>query len=117
MTVLNFFLPNRQYIENISNSNPAVVTTTQPHGYDSTLVVRLFFPPGYNFGMTQLINDLFQITVLSNVTFSIPVNTTSFDPFVIPPDPKQLPQVIPAAEVGSTLSEAVRNNGTISPEL
>ena len=120
MSILNFFVPNRQTIFHITSSNPAVVLTTQPHGYNSTLSVRIFFPPTQNFGMSEVMNKLFQITVLTPSSFSIPVDTTPFDPFVVvvaPNGTQQVPQVIPVSEIGQTFSQATMNNSTISPEL
>lgn len=115
MTIYNFFVPNRQNIASITNANPGVVTTTQPHGYHDNLYVRLYYP--VKFGMTQLLGQQLLIKVLSPTTFSIGVNTTSFDPFVIA-STKQTPQVIPIGETAiNTLINAVKNNNTDTPEL
>lgn len=115
MTISNNFVPNRQIIEAITNSNPAVVTTTAPHGYDNTLSVRIVFPQPSHFGMEQLNNQVFQITVIDNSDFSIPIDTTSFDPFN-GSGAVQSPQTIPVGEVGYTFSESTRNNNNIIPE-
>lgn len=113
MTIANFFVPNRQIIDSITNANPGVVTTTQDHGYLTGLFVRLTFP--VSFGMPNVNNQVFEITVLSSNTFSIPVNTTNFAPFAII-NSLQSPQVIPVAEEAFSLSQAVENNGNIPPE-
>lgn len=125
MSISNTFLPNMQIIEEITNSNPAVVTTTQAHGYDNSLLVRIVLPDPVgsglpSFGMSQLSNRIFRITVIDDETFSIPINSTDFQPFSpIDPEevlPHQYPQVIPVAETGYTFSQAVRNNNNIAPE-
>ena len=113
MTVSTFFLPNRQIVQAITRANPGVVTTTTSHGYRDGLFVRFVFPE--NVGMMQLSNQSALITVLSPTTFSIDINTSSFDAFnsagVVNP-----PQVIPIGEVASTLANAVDNGGHIVPE-
>lgn len=113
MTILNYFVPNRQNISSISQSNPAVVTTTQDNGYHDGLFVRLNYP--LSFGMNQLIGQVFQITILSSTTFSIDVDTRNFDAFTIA-NTLQTAQVIPVGEIATTLVNAVINNNTDIPE-
>jgi hypothetical protein len=102
------FTPQAQVISNITNANPAVVTTTQPHGYLSLLLVRFFLPPPTYFGMPSLNSQVFQITVLSPTTFSVPVDTTNLDPFS-EANTEQVPQVTPTAENAFILYQAERN--------
>lgn len=102
------FTPEAQEISNISNSNPAVVTTSQPHGYLSLLLIRFFLPPPTYFGMPRLNGQVYEITVLSPTTFSVPVNTINFDPFTLL-NSQQVPQVTPTAEDASILYQAERN--------
>lgn len=113
MTISNFFVPNRQTVTAITNANPAVVTTSQSHGYDSGLIVRFFFP--LNVGMNNLNGQNFKITTLSNNTFSIPVNSTNFDVFN-PIGTKQVSQVIPVGNVSLNLLQPEDNNNNIIPE-
>jgi len=80
MSVSDFFVPNRQIIQSISNSYPAIVTTTQDNGYQQGLIVRFVIPP--TFGMQQLNNQTFLISLISNNSFSINVDTSDFDPFL-----------------------------------
>ena len=101
-----FFVPSARIIQSITQANPAVVTTTQPHGYDQGLYVRIDLPG--KFGMRQLNFQVFLITVLSPTTFSIPINTTNFDAFTTSGQ-KQSPQAIPVAEVALTLENAEKN--------
>ena len=113
MTISNFFIPNRQIVSAITNANPAVVTTTQAHGYSTGLFVRFFFP--LDVGMNELDNEIFEITVINTTDFSIPYDSSQKDVFS-PVGSVQLPQVIPVAEVANSLSEAVENNKNITPE-
>lgn len=114
MTIKNFFIPNRQEVSSITRANPGVVTTTQDHGYEDGLCVRFFFP--LNVGMNQLNEKVVKITKLDDISFSIGVNTSKFDVFS-PVSSSQEPQVIPVAERADILSQSVRNNGNIVPEM
>lgn len=113
MTFSNFFVPSSQTISSISNANPAVVTTSQNHGYSTGLIIRLYFP--IKVGMDNLNNQAFMITVLSPTTFSIPVNSSNFNVFS-PKNTKQLPQVIPVGDIAKNVLEATANNQNIIPE-
>lgn len=97
-------------IQSISNSDPVVVTTTFPHQYATGLIVRLNVPQG--FGMLQ-INRLYgPIVVTGDMTFTMAINSTSFDPFVAPtayPDSYQSAQVTPIGELNEQLQQATRN--------
>lgn len=105
MTISTWY-PNSHIISNITNNNPGVVTTTQPHNYLSGLFVRIFFPA--NLGMTQVNNQVYEILVLDELNFAINVDTSKFDVFS-PSTELQSPQVIPVAEVASTLLMAEQN--------
>lgn len=113
MTISNYFVPNRQTVSAITNADPAVVTTTEDHGYDSGLIVRFYFP--LNVGMNILNGQQFEITVLSTTTFSIPVNSTKFDSFN-PIGTKQTAQVIPIGNLSKYILEPTDNNNNIIPE-
>lgn len=114
MTISSFFVPNRQSVSSITNANPAVVTTTQAHGYANGLLIRFFFP--LDVGMNQLRNQVYEITVLNNTSFSIPVDSTNFDPYLAV-GTVQVAQVIPVAENANSISQATDNNNNITPEL
>lgn len=116
MTFPNNFIPSAQTITAITNANPGVVTTALAHGYASDEYIRIVFPPTSNFGMSQVNNVVFLITVLSPTTFSINTDTTNYDVFAIGSN-KQVPQVIPVAEVALTLTGVEKNNLNIIPEL
>lgn len=97
----------------ITNANPAVVTTTQDHGYDTGLIVRFYFP--LNVGMNNLNGQDFEISTLSPTTFSIPIDSTNFDTFS-PIGTKQTPQVIPVGNISKLILEGEINNRNIIPE-
>ncbi len=69
-------------ISNITKGYPAVVTTTFDHQYRDGMIVRLIIPKGY--GMTQA-NQLYApIIVTGDTTFTIDIDTTTFDRFASP---------------------------------
>ena len=111
------FLPASKIINNITQANPAVITTTTNHGYLTGLFVRIVFP--YTGSMEQLNGNIYEITVLNNTDFSIPVNSTKFDPFNTAPlwlfTPIQEAQTIPVAEINSSISQATNNIGPNNP--
>ena len=104
-------------ILSITQAQQAVITTTfdgiNPgyHQYMTGLIARIYVPDG--FGMTQIDKKQSTITVLSPSTFSVDINTTNFDPFVIPnyqPGNFGTPaNVVPVGEVSSILTEATQN--------
>ena len=101
------YKPAMRIITAITKANPAVVTTSFDHGYLDGTIVRLDVPNG--FGMTQA-NQLFgPIVVTAPTTFTIAVDTTSFDAFAVPAGNKQYAQSIPFAEINSILTAAVQN--------
>jgi hypothetical protein len=101
------FQPAMRIIAAITNANPASVTTTFAHQYITLTIVRLDIPIG--FGMTQA-NQLFgTIIVTSPTTFTINIDTTQFDVFVVPAGTEQYAQVVPIGEDSSTLKAATLN--------
>lgn len=104
------FQPAMRIISSITNAYPAVVTTSFAHQYATGMIVRLNIPEG--FGMQQA-NQLYSpITVTGSTTFTMDIDTSSFDPYVISatyPFSYQSGQVTPMAEVNSTLANATRN--------
>lgn len=79
------WLPDVRFISSITQANPAVVTTTVPHGYSSGYNVRIVLPFPYSgsFGMYQINGQTGIITVLSPNTFSIPINTLHYNAFSV----------------------------------
>jgi hypothetical protein len=95
----------------ITNSNPAIVTTSFAHQYKSGTIVRLDIPPAD--GMPQADQFFGPIVVLSPTTFSLPLDTTNFTPFSIPVSPPSsvntCAQAVPIGEVNEILTAAVQN--------
>lgn len=111
------YQPAMREILSITQSNPVVVTTTfdgtNPgnNQYITGLVVRLYIPEG--FGMPEINKKVRAITVLSDSTFSMDIDSTNFTPFVVPaynPGHFGTPaQVAVIGEVNSLLLGAVQN--------
>jgi hypothetical protein len=104
------YQPAMRLIAAISNSFPAVVTTTFNHNYITGMIVRLDIPPAN--GMAPLDGELFPITVTGNTTFTIPVDTTNLGAFTIPVVTYHIntaAQVVPVGEISSTLDAATVN--------
>jgi hypothetical protein len=76
------FGPAMRIISAITNSAFALVTTSFAHGYPNGTIVRFYIPPAL--GMVQLDQMTSPIVVQSPTTFTITINTTLFDAFVIP---------------------------------
>ncbi len=74
--------PAMRIITTITNGFPAVVTTSFAHQYLNGLIVRLYIPQYY--GMQQANQLSGTITIIDEVTFSVTIDTTDFDPFVVP---------------------------------
>jgi hypothetical protein len=108
LTISTWF-PVSKIITGITQANPGVVTTSQPHGYLNGLYVRIDMQPNPAlFGMTQVNGNVYLISVLSNTTFSLNADTSKYDSFIAKTVP-QAPQVVPVGEVAFTLSSAERN--------
>lgn len=104
-------------ILSITQAENALVTTTfdgtNPgnHQYNTGLIVRLYVPQG--FGMVQA-NELYgRITVVNDTQFTISIDTTNFDAFVVPdyqPGAFGTPaQVVPIGEINQQLTQATQN--------
>lgn len=111
------FQPAMRVITNITNATQAEVTTMYDHQYQSGLIVRIDVPPAD--GMFQINKQAAVITVTGSNTFTIAIDTSSYDPFVIPEDPLNpglpppMTQVcalaVPIGEVNEQLGQATRN--------
>jgi hypothetical protein len=109
------FQPAMRTIVAITNAFPAQVTTDIPHNFINDEVVRLIIPKAN--GMFQA-NKLFgTVAIIDTTNFTITIDTTTFDPFVIPSAPPPntqgaaftSPQVVPFAELSSILTAATQN--------
>jgi hypothetical protein len=105
------FQPAMRLIASISNAFPALVTTTFAHQYETGLIVRLDLPPAV--GMQQANSKTGTITVTSNVTFLVDIDTRTFDLFAIPISPgpfdNTCAQVVPIGQVNETIYLATQN--------
>lgn len=102
------FQPAYRLVTGITNAVNCVVTTSFPHQYFSGTIIRMVVPNG--FGMTQ-INGLFApLTVLSDTTFSLPIDTTNFDLFANSgTNYAQTAICSPVGEINSSLQAATQN--------
>lgn len=104
------YQPAMRIISAITNANPAQVTTTFAHNYQTNLIVRINIPS--HFGMQQINQLQGTITVNSTTTFLIDIDTTHFDVFSTPanyPYSYQSATVVPVGEDNSTLLQATNN--------
>ncbi len=97
------YQPALRLIQTITNSNPITITTTFDHQYISGTIVRLFISPEN--GMWQANQFFGPITVTSPTTFTMDLDSTSFDAFV----DHGSAQVIPIGELSLMLTAAKRN--------
>lgn len=104
------YKPAVRDITAITNAFPLQVTTSFAHSYLTGLIVRLRIPQG--FGMTELNDVQGLITVNSTTTFTMDIDSTNLDTFVIPPNnpPYYTPaQVTPIGEDAAILSQSFVN--------
>lgn len=106
------FQPALRIISDITQAQEAEVTTTFAHNFATGLIVRLYVPREY--GMTQANQFLGPITVTGNTTFTMKLNSTNFDSFVVPPgttaaQDQYCSYVVPVGENNSSLAQATRN--------
>lgn len=110
------FQPAMRIVTAITNGFPAQVTTSFPNQFITGMIVRLYVPS--TFGMVQINQQVGEITFVDNSNFTIDIDTTNYDPFVVPP-PLLLPsgtyaqlqysQVVPVGENNAILTAATRN--------
>ncbi len=83
-------------IESITQAYPAVLTTTEDHGYPAGCNVTFMIPP--SFGMVQLNRQNIQVLAVTNNTLTLNVDTSNYTPFSYPsplPQAYTVPSVIP----------------------
>ena len=89
------FVPNLQYITNITQSLPAVVTfLNDTTNFTVAEWISFRFPPPN--GMVQLNNQKAQIRALSGNTATIAIDTSNFYPFIYVQDPQVPCVAVPA---------------------
>ena len=102
------FQPAMRIVTAISQSNPAIVTTSFAHQYVNGTIVRLDIPLAN--GMPQISGvpypgQTFPITVTGTDTFSVPIDSTNFQPYV----DVECCCVVPTGEINSQFTAATRN--------
>jgi hypothetical protein len=80
------FIPNLQYITNITQANPAVVTFLDSTNFTAAEWIGFRIPPAN--GMIQLNNQSAQIISLTSNTATIDIDTRNFYPFIYVQDPQ-----------------------------
>jgi|SRR5665213_1815375 len=103
------FQPAYRLIASITQSNPAIITTTFAHKYVTGTTVRLDIP--VLDGMQQADQFVGEIVVTGSTTFTIPtLDTTNFDVFSIPvTNLNTCALVVPIGENNAILTAAVHN--------
>ena len=106
------FTPAMRLISSISQSYPAVITTTFDHGYSSGTIIKIKVP--FSCGMEEINGYVGVITVTGGDTFTVNVDSTRFNAFSIPAIPVPVwadtcAQVIPIGEVNDMITGATRN--------
>jgi len=98
-TILSDFTPKRMLISDVTISTSAVVTTTEPHGYQDGMFVRVNVPVPYGMSLYQQT----RIIVTSSTEFQTTINTLNQSPFVQPvfdgSNPFTQAQVVPISGV------------------
>lgn len=107
------FIPNLQYILNITQAPNAVATFSTDHNFTLWEWISFRIPPAN--GMIQLNNQKALIVSLTPTTVTIAVDSLNFYPFIYVQDP-QIPCVavpagsgIVAGEATTTLEDAFDN--------
>lgn len=109
------FQPAMRQIASISQSNPVVVTTTFNHNYFTGDIIRINIPQvsakvnSAPYGMPEINQKYGPITVLSPTTFSLPIDSTLFNPFSQPANALQFAQCTNIAEVNQNIWGALYN--------
>ena len=102
------YQPAMRIITAITQSNPAVVTTSFNHQYASGIIVRLDIP--LENGMQQISGPAYPgitypITVTGLTTFTIPVDSTNFQAYVF----NECAMCVPTGELTTQFTNATQN--------
>jgi hypothetical protein len=104
------YQPSMRLLNTITLGLITSFETSQPHLYQTGLTVRVVIPR--YFGQEQLNGYVAPITVTSPTTFTMDLNSSTFNPAEAPPNPymyNSFPHVVPVGEVNSQLSQATHN--------
>jgi len=88
------FIPNLQYISNITQAFPAVVTFDSDHNFTVAEWISFRVPPAN--GMIQLNNQKAIILSITPTTVTIALDTSNFFPFIYVQDPQVPCVAVPA---------------------
>lgn len=102
------FIPNLQYITDITQASPAVVTFSDDHHFTLGEWISFRIPPAN--GMIQLNNQKARVIETTSTTVTIAVDSLNFYPFIYVEDP-QVPCV--AVPAGSGI---IPGTGTVTLE-
>ena len=94
------FVPKRRLVSGVTIASKAVVTTTEAHGYETGLLVRLFVPADYGMSIYQET----YIVVTGDMTFITQLDTTSQRTFIVPAQPYTPAQVVPITGVTDNIA-------------
>lgn len=94
------FEPDRKVVTAITNANPAIITAAS-HGYTTGNYVRINVPIDYGMRFPK---NAVEITVLTTDTFSVDVDTTLLDAFVIPGGTITLAECLPITETTDNIA-------------
>jgi len=101
------FAPQMMVVTNITTTNPTVITTLAASNYLDGAIVRVYVPPG--FGMYQINGLTGTVTVIDSTNFSLDIDASLFDPFVVPSPRYQQSSVVNVGEVNTKLNSAIQN--------
>ena len=106
------FIPSSLTITAISNSFPMVITididpVTEANTYQEKMLVRLFIP--YDYGMFQANGLVGEILEISGNNISVAIDSTNFDPFVIPTDGNQPASLSPSGSRNLQFNNFTKN--------
>lgn len=109
---LPIFRPAMRLISSITNALQAVITTSFANNYIVGTKIRLVIP-GY-LGMPQAnLQVVTVLTILGPTSFTIDLNTTAYEPFVVPdPLPAHVTTTalaVPVGEINGILTAATQN--------
>jgi len=97
--IYRMFTPSNRNISNITSASSAVVTTLVDHGY--AIGQQVSFKVPEEFGMTQLDGLSGNITAVTDSTFTVDIDTSSFTAFKFPSytlSPFVLASVVPVGD-------------------
>jgi hypothetical protein len=104
------YQPAMRLVTGISKAKNAVITTNIDHDYRTGLIIRIYVPNYY--GMFQINGMYGPVTALTNDTFSVEIDTTTYDSFLAPASPadyRQTALCIPIGNISDSYNLAVKN--------